>query len=49
MMLLKCLDFGFFDKVLGGGLCVWRLWVFLVFGVLDIVFGLVIVGLYFNI
>lgn len=43
----KCSDAP--EKALGGGPCARRLWVFLVLGSLDIVFGLVSVGLYFNI
>jgi H+/Cl- antiporter ClcA len=43
----KCSDVP--EKALGAGPCARRLWVFLVLGALDIVFGLVSVGLYFNI
>lgn len=49
MMSSKCSDLGPSDKAPGGGPCTRRLWVFLVLGALDIVFGLVTVGLYFNI
>lgn len=49
MMSSKCSDLGPTDKAPGGGPCARRLWVFLVLGALDIVFGLVTVGLYFNI
>lgn len=49
MMSSKCSDLGPSDKAPGGGPCARRLWVFLVLGALDIVFGLVTVGLYFNI
>lgn len=34
---------------MGSGPCARRLWVFLVLGALDIIFGLVTVGLYFNV